>query len=80
MGAQKRLVNIPKNTISVIGVNQQWETEIKVKVTSGNNRTLWFHITCFCLTAQNTFTPAGKGGEVQGRQRDYYPQVVHTVY
>lgn len=39
-------------------------TEIKVKVTSGNNRTLEVYITCFYLPAQNTFTPAGKGGEV----------------
>ena len=33
-------MSIPKNTISTIGVNQQQETEIKEKVTLGNNRTL----------------------------------------
>lgn len=40
MAVQRRWVNIPKNKISMISVNQQQETEIKVKVTSGNNRTL----------------------------------------
>lgn len=64
LAAGRRWGSIPKNTVSMIGVNQQQETEIKVKVTSGNNRTLEVYITCFYLPAQNTFTPAGKGGKV----------------
>lgn len=38
--ALRRLVSIPKNMISMIGVNQQQETQIKVKVSPGNNSTL----------------------------------------
>lgn len=33
-------LSIPKNMVSTIGVNQQQETQIKVKVTPGNNSTL----------------------------------------
>jgi hypothetical protein len=40
MAALRRLVSIPKNTVSMIGVNQQQETQIRAKVTSGNNSTL----------------------------------------
>lgn len=40
MAALRRLVSIPKNTVSMIGVSQQQETQIKAKVALGNNRTL----------------------------------------
>ena len=73
-------MSIPKTTISMTGVNQQQETEIKVKVTSVIIEPCSFNITCFCLPAQNTFPPAGKGGEVYGRQRDYYPHAIsHSI-
>lgn len=40
MAALRRLVSIPKNTVSMIGVSQQQETQIKAKVALSNNRTL----------------------------------------
>ena len=73
-------MSIPKTTISMTGVNQQRETEIKVKVTSVIIEPCSFNITCFCYQHKTLFHQQVKVERSRGGRGIITPMPFHTVY